>query len=125
MFGWLRKRSWKPEVLPELTGKKSHLIVRLTNLPCLRDELTGDRKYAFSDFGHDILMTLHEAIGGMQHAHSRLVAGSTIITLVRLSQQPSIGVEISGRPNNSVRVFESDIADALINAFETVGLKPG
>jgi hypothetical protein len=123
VLSWRKKRSWKPEILPELTGQEGQLIVRLTDVPCLRDEMTGDRKYAFSDFGHNFLIALHDAIGGAQPAHYRLLAGSTIKTLVRLPQRQAIRVEMSGRPNSSVRVFESDIADALISAFETAGLR--
>ncbi|MDR7070957.1 hypothetical protein J2X02_003831 [Pseudoxanthomonas japonensis] len=124
MFGLHKKRSWKSDVLPELTGQESSLILRLTNVPCLRDEITGDRKYSSPNFGHDFLMALHDAIGGSKHAYSRLFAGSTITTLVRLPQQSAIGVEMSGKPNDNVRVFESDIADALISAFRMAGLRP-
>ncbi len=124
MLGWFKKRSWKPELLPELKGQEGHLIVRLTNLPCLRDDVTGDRKYIFTDFGYDFLMAFHEAIGGAKHAHSRLVAGSAITGDVRLPQQPRIGIEMHGKPHDRVRNFESDIADALINAYESAGLRP-
>jgi hypothetical protein len=124
VLSWLKKKSWTPDVLPELTGQEGQLIVRLTNVPCLRDAITGSRKYARPDFGYDFLMAFYDAIGGAQQAHSRLLAGSTITTFVRLPQQSAIGVEMSGKPDDSVRVFESDIADALINAFESAGLRP-
>ena len=123
MFSWLKKRSWKPENLPELRGQEGHLVVRLTNLPCLRDEITGDRKYASPNFGHDFLMAFHDAIGGAQHAHPRLLAGSTITRVIRLPQHPAIGIELSGKPQDRLRRFDSDIADALINAFEAAGLR--
>ena len=123
MLTWFKKRAWEPETLSELKGQEGHLIVRLTNLPCLRDRITGDRKHVFRGFGHDFLMAFHDAIGGAQHAHTRLLAGSTITSVVRLPQQPVIGIELSGKPNDRVRTFASDIADALINAFEAAGVR--
>lgn len=124
MLDWFKKRSWKPSILAEMRGVASGLAIRLIDVPCLRDEITGDKKYASPAFGHDLLLALHEAIGGAKHAHERLVAGSKVSAVVRLPQYPAIVVEMSGSPNNSLRVFESDIADALIEAFRAAGLKP-
>lgn len=123
MLGLFSKRSWQHEVLEELRGSEGNLSVRLTTVPCLRDAASGDRKYPWSDFGHDLLFALHDAIGGAKHAHSRLNAGSSVVASIRLKQGPEIGVEISGKPNGSVRSFESDIADALISAFESRGVR--
>jgi len=41
-----------------------------------------------------------------------------------LKQGPAIGVDIHGKPGGSVRRFESDIADALIDAFGSKGIRP-
>jgi hypothetical protein len=123
MLGLFNKKSWQHEVLEELRGSEGNLSVRLTTMPCLRHAASGDRKYAWSDFGHDLLLALHDAIGGAEHAHSRLSAGSSVAASIRLKQGPEIGVEISGKPSSSVRNFESDIADALISAFESRGIR--
>lgn len=124
MLGLFKKRSWQHEVLDELRGNEGNLSVRLTNVPCLRDAASGDRKYAWPDFGHAFLFALHDALGGAKHALDRLSTGAAISASVHLEQGPVIGVEISGKPRGNVRILESDIADALISALSSKGVKP-
>ena len=124
MLGLFKKRSWQHEAVDELRGSEGSLSIILTNVSCLRDSASGDRKYAWPDFGHDFLFALYEDIGGGNQAHARLGLGSSIVTSVRLKQGPAIGVEISGKPSGNVRSFESDIADAIINAFASGGIRP-
>ena len=124
MFGLFKQRSWQHEVLDELRGSEGNLSVRLTAVPCLRDALSGDRKYAWRNFGHDFLMALPDAVGGARYAHDLLSSGSPVVASVRLEQGPAIGVELSGKPSGGVGALESDIADALISAFGSKGLKP-
>ncbi len=124
MFGWFSKRSWHPELLPALIGKEGELVIGLTNVPCLRDEISGDRKYLYSDFGLEFLNAFYDAVGGAKQAQSLLLAGSAIQGLVHLPHQLRIGVHMHGRPSGSVREFEADIPDALTSAFDTVQLRP-
>lgn len=124
VFRWFWKRNWHRELLPALKGTEGELIIGLTNVPCLRDEITGARKYLFSDFGLEFLNAFHVAIGGAKQAQSHLLAGAAIQVLVHLPNQLPIGINMHGRPSGSVRDFESDIADALTNAFDTVQLRP-
>ena len=124
MLGLFKKKSWQHEVLDELRGNEGALFVRLTTVPCLRDATSGQRKYAWPDFGHDFLLALYDAVGGVESAYNRLSAGSSIAAFIRLKQGPAIGVDIHGKPGGSVRRFESDIADALIDAFGSKGIRP-
>ena len=124
MFDLFRKRSWQYEVLDELRGSEDNLSVRLTHVPCLHDITSDKRKFAWPDFGYDFLLALHDAIGGAKHARACLNTDSSIVVSVQLKQGAAIGVEISGKPRNRIRDFESDIADALISAFGSSGIRP-
>lgn len=122
MFGWFKRRSWKPEIIPELKGQEGNLRIKLMDVSCLRDRASGDRKYASPDFGLELLLAIHEKIGSAKSAHARLRAGSTISCIVRLPRLSPIAVELSGKPKENLRNFESDIADLLLNAFSSAGL---
>jgi hypothetical protein len=121
---WLKKRSWKPHVIADINGQLQEFKVKITNLPFLQDEGSAKKKFAYAEFGQEFLMQIHERIGGAELAHSRLQAGADVHAVVTLRSYPPITLTFSGKPNSSVRVFNSDIADILLNAFSSVGLQP-
>ncbi|MBQ3301569.1 MAG: hypothetical protein IJH04_05450 [Eggerthellaceae bacterium] len=121
VFDLFRKRSWEPEVIREIQGAARGLTVRLKNFPCLRDKYTGDRKRISKDFGNEFLEAFHLAIGGAKQAHLRLAGGAKIVSTVRMRQLPAIDFELSGKPDENLTTFNSDIADVLIDAFKSIG----
>ena len=122
MFGIFKHPEWKAETLAELRGAYQNLKVTIRNVPCLHDAKSGDRKYAYADFGYDFLMKLHEQLGDFQLLRAKLKTGASVQTFVRLPSYPPITVELVGTPSDSHREFDSDLADALIKAFENAWL---
>lgn len=124
MLGLFKRREWVPEPLAELHGSYEHLNVTVRNLPCRRDAKSGTRKYAYSDFGNDFLMALHEQLGDFERLCAKLKAGASVHAFIKLPSYSPIVVEVSGTPGSSRRQFDSDLSDALIAAFKSVQLKP-
>jgi len=118
------KRSWVPEVVPETEGQLNGLSVRIHSLPCFRDELSGDRKYAYSDFGRQFISRLYDCFGTSDQARETLNAGKTIRCEILLKDCDPVAVHLSGKTDSTGRMFDSDIADLLIAAFESIRLAP-
>jgi len=123
MFGLFDRREWRPETLTELRGSYQQRKVRIRNVPCLHDAKSGRRKYAYSDFGNDFLMGLHEQLGDFELLCTKLRTGAPAQAFVKVSSYSPIMVELTGTSNSSRRQFDSDLADALIEAFKSVGLR--
>ena len=123
MCGLFERREWKPETLPELRGSYGQLKVTVRNIPCLYHAKSGRRKYAYSAFGNDFLMALHEQLGDVDLLCAQLKTGASSQAFVTLSSYSPIVVELAGAPNSSRRQFDSDLADALIEAFKSAKLR--
>ena len=123
MFGLFERREWNPETLPELRGSYGLLKVTVRNLPCLYDAKSETRKYAYPNFGNDFLLALHEQLGDFDLLCAKLKAGASAQAFVTLSSYSPIVVELTGTPNSSRRQFDSDLADALIEAFKSAKLR--
>lgn len=124
MFGLFERREWKPETLTEVRGSFHQLAVTVHNVPCLFDAMSGRRKYAYSEFGNDFLKGLHEQLGNFDLLCAKLRAGISAHAYVKVSFYPLIQVDLVGTPDGSRRQFDSDLADTLIEAFKSVGLRP-
>ena len=124
MLGLFKRRKWTPETVAELRGSYRDLNVTIRNFPCLREEGAEDRKYAYSNFGFEFLHKLHEQLGDLDALGARLKTGAPAHALLTLSSFPLISVEFRGTPDPSRRQFESDIADALLEAFKSIRLRP-
>ena len=123
MLGFFQRREWNPETLPELRGTYERLKVTVRNLPCLHDAKSETRRYAYPNFGSDFLLALHEQIGDFDLFCAKLNAGASAQAFVTLSSYSPIVVELAGTPNSSRRQFDSDLADALIDAFRSAKLR--
>jgi hypothetical protein len=125
MFGLFKRRERKPEVLPELKGSHNGLHVVLRNFSCLSDALDGERKYPYPDFGTEFLAELTDRqLGDFDHVRQFLSADAGKTVYVRLRDLPSIEVQVTGRVSSRREEFYSDLADALIAAFESHRIRP-
>ena len=125
MLSLFKRRNWKPDVVPELRGSHDGLNVVVRNLPCLLDPSDGKRKYPYSDFGAEFLGELTDGqLRDFEHIHQVLSSGGGKTVAVTLRDHSPIEVAISGRASEHRKTFYSDLADALISAFESHGIKP-
>jgi hypothetical protein len=125
MFGLFERREWKPEVVPELKGSYKGLHVVLRNFSCLGDASDGKRKYPYPDFGSEFLSELTDRqLGDFDHVRQVLSADAGKTVYVRLRDLPAIEVQVTGRASSSRQQFYSDLADALIAAFDSHHIRP-
>lgn len=123
MLGLFASREWKPEVLPEMSGSYQRIKVKVRNFPCLREAKSEIRQFATADFGNVFLMALCEQLGDFKFLRARMQTGAEVHAFVTLAAYSPIAVEISGDPDISREQFNSELADALIEAFKSVRLR--
>ena len=124
MFELFKRRTWVPETVPELRGVYGDVEVTIRSIPCLRDRDGGSRKYAYRDFGHQFLEQLHEQLGSADTLATRLNMGTVAKVSVKLQSHEPIWVELRGKADRNISQFQSDIADALIEAFKSGDFQP-
>lgn len=124
MFGLFKRRKWISETVAEMRGTYRDLHVRVRNVPCLREEQGVDRKYPYPNFGFEFLHELHEQLGRIDTIAAQLNTGAPANALITLQSYPPISVELRGKPDRKMNQFQSDIADALLEAFKSVDLRP-
>ncbi|MBX3652137.1 MAG: hypothetical protein KF771_12270 [Burkholderiales bacterium] len=124
MFGLFKRRKWISETVAEMRGTYRDLHVRVRNVPCLREEQGVDRKYPYPNFGFEFLHELHEQLGRIDAIAAQLNTGAPANALITLQSYPPISVELRGKPDRKMNQFQSDIADALLEAFKSVDLRP-
>ena len=124
MFGLFKDRKWIPETLAEIRGIYRDLHVRVRNMPCLREEQGVGRKYPYPNFGFEFLHQLHEQLGCIDTLAAQLNRGAPAGALITLQSYPPISVELRGKPDQKMNQFQSDIADALLEAFKSVDFRP-
>ena len=125
MLGLFKRRHWKSEVIPELVGAYDGLTVVLRNFPCRVDLSDGTRKCPYPDFGAGFIYELTERqLGEFEQLRQILATGAEKTAYVRLRDLVPIEVRISGRAATRRDQFYSDLADALIVAFESHRIKP-
>jgi hypothetical protein len=124
MLRLFKRRRWVEEIVPVASGTCDKLAVTLRNIPCLTDGATGDRKYRYGDFGHQFLNELHNQLEDFEDLRTKLGAGSGANAIVDLPSMPAVTVELRGIVNASKGQFYSDIADALLDAFKSIRLRP-
>jgi hypothetical protein len=123
MFALFKRREWVPETLAELKGSFAGLHVRMANVPCLREKEGTRCKFPYSDFGFEFLNRLHEQLGASDSLATRLNMGIPAKALIKLRSYPAMTVEIRGKASLDIGQFQSDIADALLAAFDSVELR--
>lgn len=125
MFSLFKRRDWKPELIPELQGECRGLIVRLRNFPCLVDPADGSRKLPSGDFGGDFLAELTDRqLGDFGQLRAALSVSGTRTVAVQLKGLAPIEMDIAGQPPSTAKEFYSDLADAIIAALQSKGIKP-
>ena len=124
MLKLFKRRDWKPELIPELQGSYAGLTVRIRDFPCLADTADGSRKVRYRDFGGEFLAALTALLGEIDHLHADLSGGGKRTVQVRIRELAPIEIQLMGQPHSTVRAFHSDLADALIAALESKGIKP-
>ena len=124
MLGLFKRRRWIEEVVPVANGAYGQLAVTIRNIPCRIDEASRDRKYRHGDFGHQFLNELHDQLGRFEDVRAKLAAGSVVNAIVELPSTPAISVELRGQASASKGQFYSDLADALLDAFKSIRLRP-
>jgi hypothetical protein len=125
MFGLFKRREWKPEIVREMKGSYNGVHVVLRNFSCLSDASDGKRKYPYPDFGAEFLAELTERqLGDFDHVRQVLSADVGKTVYVRLRNLPAIEAQVSGRGSDSRQEFYSDLADALIAAFDSHRIGP-
>jgi hypothetical protein len=113
-----------PEIVPEVRGASHGLNVAIFNLPCRRDETSGERKYPYANFGNDFLNQFHDQLGEFHLVSGKLRAGAVVRAIVTLPPHSPITIELQGTPDRSWGQFASDVADTLIEAFDSIKLRP-
>ena len=124
MLDIFKRRNWIPDSIPELRGTYRDLHVTVRALPCLREEHGTRRKYRYPDFGSEFIEQLHKQLGRSDVLAAQLNTGAPAHALIALRALPPISVELRGKPDPRVDQFVSDIADLLIEAFQSAGLRP-
>lgn len=124
MFGLFKRRKWVSETMAEMRGTYRDLHVRVRNMPYLREEQGVGRKYPYPNFGFEFLHELHEQLGRADAIAAQLNTGAPVNALITSQSYPPISVELRGKPDSKTDQFESDIADALLEAFKSVNLRP-
>jgi hypothetical protein len=119
-----KKRRWYEEILPAMVGSYSGLTVELAGVPCRTDEESREHRYRYSDFGFEFIEELHRQLGEFSTVRQALQANRSMSATVHVRDLPPISVRLSGAPPKSKKAYFSDLADALIDAFEKHGLKP-
>ncbi len=103
--------------MPELRGTNGRLQIVMHNLPCLHDTQSGERKFAFSEFGSELLESLcAKQLVDLDHVR-RVVSTGRKTVRVRLRDQPPVVVHVTGQIPNDPETFCSDLADCLVIAF--------
>ena len=123
IFGF-RKRQWADEVLEELNGKYGAISIVLKNFPCRVDQSSNERRFSYPEFGQELISTLmNRELQNLDQLRQTIAFGSSKSVSVKLRDLPTIGITVSGTPSSSDRQFQSDIADALIAAFESKNIR--
>ncbi len=124
MFGLFKRKDWQPDVVPSMTGTYDGLSVTVRNFPCLRDAATGSRTYPYKDFGNEFINALGKELGDHAELRNVLGAGAGKTVVVVLPKITAIEVSLMGSPSTTRHQLDSSLADALIVAFESKGIKP-
>lgn len=124
MFGLFKRKEWQPEVVAEMKGSHDGLSVTVRNFPCLRDAKSGSRTYRTPNFGSDFIHGLTKELGDYKDLRNLLGGGAGKTVIVTLPNLQAIHVSLFGSAPSSDRQLDSNLADALIAAFESQGIKP-
>lgn len=117
VFERFKHRDWEPEIVPELRATNGRLSIVMNNLPCLHDARSGERKFAFSEFGSELLENLcGKHFTDLDHLR-RVVSIGQKTVYVRLRDQPAVAVRVGGQIPHDPERFCSDLADCLVIAF--------
>jgi len=82
------------------------------------------RTYVSKDFGAEFISALHASLGDFEQLRRTLSATGSKKVFVKLRDAPRFQVEIVGSIAADKGKFYSDLADALIEAFEAQGIEP-
>jgi hypothetical protein len=120
-----KKKEWLLETLPAISGKQAGLQVTVYNFPCRKEKGKEHRKYPYADFGAEFIDALmNKQLADFSTISAALTCGESVEVSVRLRELPAMRVVIQGRPHPHENQFSSDVADALIDAFNKSGIKP-
>jgi len=124
MFGLFKRMEWESAILPQMKGVYGGIHVVISNLPYRLDRLRGKRTYAYPDFGAEFIDQLHSKLGDFEQLRRALAVSGSKTVFIELRELPEFQVEITGSISEKKRQFYSDIADALIEAFQSQGISP-
>lgn len=117
MFEIFGHREWVPEVVPEVRGTNGRLEIVINDLPCLRDRANGARKFAFHDFGTELLENLcADQFSDIEHVRRVLSIGEKKV-YVHVRDLPPLVVHLTGQVSLDPERFFSDLAACLVSAF--------
>ena len=111
--------------MKEAAGASGRVSIRLWKIPCRLDPDSGKRRFTEPDFGSRLLDELFELhLGDFDQLRDQLASGREIHG--KLVDNLFNGMEFSlasPAPPEYRRQLESDIADALIECFHSVGIR--
>jgi len=117
VFEIFRHREWEREIVPEVRGTNGRLEIVINDLPCLRDRANGARKFAFHDFGTELLKSLcADQFSDIEHVRRVLSIGEKLVYVHVRDLQPVV-VHLTGQVALDPERFFSDLADCLARAF--------
>jgi hypothetical protein len=122
--GLFHKTEYANEVLLEVTGKKGAMVVTLTNMP-YRREVASHKRKLHSDFGAHLVDAFWGKIGRVDFDYVQQVLQSAdkFSFTFRIRDFAEMTLEVSGSIADDKATFESDLLDALIDAWEKNGIK--
>jgi hypothetical protein len=125
MLTLFKNKEWIDETLSVISGNAADLHVTIYEFPC-RKEKHGDRcHYRYRNFGNDFINELSERqLSDYTAVASTLTEGRSVRVPVKVGGLPEIIVEIQGHASPRKNEFYSDLADAIIDAFNKNGIKP-
>ena len=125
MFGFLKKRVWISDVLPEMHGTAGGIQIVIRAFPCRLNPDTGERTYAYADFGVEFIEELsYRQLADFEQLRRSLASGVSKTVFIQLRDLSRFSVELKGPISSGHRPFYSDLADALIDAFQAKCIKP-
>lgn len=122
LFGRSQEQ-WRRTTLESLSGEEHDLKIVIRNFPCLADRCNTKYKYAYPDFGYEFIEELFKGLGEVGNVGQVLRAGRKQQATLRLRDLPPFDVELSGRPPTDKHTFYAELPDAVIAAFQSVGMR--
>lgn len=123
---WFNRGEWQDDRIEIANGSAGTVSVTLRNAPCRREVNKRTLRYIDPEFGHDLMVELaRDHLADHQQVAAKLGCGEIVKVQFAKPEFREMELEIrASSVEQDSKQFLSEILDAIINAFESVGLKP-